>query len=737
MNLRFAALVSLLSGLACGSLDAQVLLASPDLDLKVEGTVRAMLRFSDGSIIVGGQFQSLNGVPRSNLARLAPNGSLDPQWAPRANGAVLALAVATDGSIIAGGGFSSINGVPVPYLARLSGGGNGAPIPTWVPAPDNLVWSLAVSGSQVYAGGMFTQFGGAARSRIARTMTSGTGTADSWNPSANGTVHALSVAPGSAGNPDAIIAGGGFTSIGGLPRNYLAKLVADSSAAVAAWNPSPNGSVYALTQDGTFVYAGGSFTAVGSAPFPRLAKLALDGPGAIQPGFSPQPNATVQALSLTTTHLYAGGSFDTFAGQPRAGVARIVRTTNALDPAWNPDAAGADVHAVRGRDDGVVYVGGIFRRLAGATRLSLARVESNGASTLETHAENRGYVTALARATDGTLYVGGEFALVDGLPRGNLLRLRADGSLDPSWAPSTDGGILDLALDGLGRLYVAGQFAQVDGLPLRGIARVAADGTGAPDATWNAQTDYYVRAVAIANDGDIVVGGSFTAIGGAARQHLARLSASNAVADPAWDAGAGDWVDALAVGPDGAVFAGGSFTDIGGQPRNGVAKLAAADGRADPAWNPVLNGAAATFAFSPDGARVYVGGNYSLAAGLSRPAGLARFAYATGVIDAAWNPALSGGSAAALAVDGAGDVYAAGSLTTPSSQRFVYRLARNDGALSESWSFTADGIPSAFLLHEGMAWVGGHFGSVLGRPREGLAALVVDRLFAHGFDATP
>jgi hypothetical protein len=729
----FLAIVLLILGTP---LSAQVLLPVPDLDLKTEGTVRALARLGDGSVIVGGQFQFLNGVPRSNIARLLPDGSIDPTWAPRPNGAVLALAVASDGSIIVGGGFSSINGVALPNLARLSGAGSGAPVTTWVPAPDSLVWSLAVSGTQVYAGGMFTQFGGAARSRIARTSIVGPGTADSWNPSANDTVFALSVAQGSLGDPDAIIAGGTFTSIGGLARNRIAKLVETSSSAVTAWNPSANGAVFALTNDGSFVYAGGSFTTMSSAPLARLAKLSLDG-GMIQGGFAPQPNAAVQSLSLTSTQLYVGGQFDTFAAQPRAGVARVARSSGALDLTWNPGNGGADVQVVRGRDDGVVYVGGDFRRFAGASRLSLARIETNGASVSPTHAEYAGRVAALVRAADGALYVGGEFALVDGLPRGNLLRLRPDGSLDPLWAPSTDGDILALALDGLGRVYVAGQFSQVDGWPLRGIARVAANGLGAPDVAWDADADFYVRALAIAADGEILVGGSFTEIGGASRQHIARLSANNAAADPAWNTGAEDWVNALAVAADGSVFAGGWFTEIGGQPREGVAKLAAADGRADPAWNPGLDGSADTFAFSPDGAWVYAGGNYSMAAGVARPAGLARFSRTSGAIDTAWVPALTGGSATALAVDAAGDVYAAGSLTSASSQQFIYRLAQADGALSPGWAFAAGGIPSTFLLHGGTAWVGGSFDSVLGRPREGLAALVVDRLFANGFEGPP
>ncbi len=68
------------------ALHAQVLQSLPNLTLTSQGDVLAILRQADGSMIVGGGFQSINGQARSNIARLLPDGSLDPVWNPGIGG---------------------------------------------------------------------------------------------------------------------------------------------------------------------------------------------------------------------------------------------------------------------------------------------------------------------------------------------------------------------------------------------------------------------------------------------------------------------------------------------------------------------------------------------------------------------------------------------------------------------------------------------------------------------------
>ena len=152
----------------------------------------------------------------------------------------------------------------------------------WNPNWDNTVYTLAASGSTVYAGGDFTSIGGLPRNRIAALTRRRAATA--WNPSADDTVNVLdgrrarpSTPAASSrrsthratGSPrsthdrsgdrlepdaDAVCSrwpsparsstrAAGSRSIGGQPRRRIAALDATTGAATA-WNPSANNTVH-------------------------------------------------------------------------------------------------------------------------------------------------------------------------------------------------------------------------------------------------------------------------------------------------------------------------------------------------------------------------------------------------------------------------------------------------------------------------------------------------------------
>ena len=85
--------------------------------------VQAMVLQADGRIIIAGEFNSVNGQPRARIARLLANGTLeattafDPWTGP--DQSIGACALQADGKIIIGGSFTSVNGQPRTLLARL------------------------------------------------------------------------------------------------------------------------------------------------------------------------------------------------------------------------------------------------------------------------------------------------------------------------------------------------------------------------------------------------------------------------------------------------------------------------------------------------------------------------------------------------------------------------------------------------------------------------------------------
>ena len=261
----------------------------------VDGDEVDSLALSGDDLFVGGHFVGVDEIGntpnRTSLAKLSASGSadLDPNWAPNALFGNVAALVVSGGSLYAGGSFADFNpavGSPPPggrsKIAKLSTTGNGDVDPTWDPHATGSgegVTSLAVSGSDLFVGGSFTNIGGQPRNRLAKLSTTGTGAADAtWAPSANSTVYGLALDGGN------LYAAGQFTKIGALDRFGLARMpttgagAPDSVIAPAAPNGGTLGAVAVASAGRLFV--GGSFTALGGSSLAGVGLYDLTAPTA-------------------------------------------------------------------------------------------------------------------------------------------------------------------------------------------------------------------------------------------------------------------------------------------------------------------------------------------------------------------------------------------------------------------------------------------------------------------------
>jgi hypothetical protein len=287
---------------------------------------------SGSTIYVGGDFTSIGGQFRNNIAALDASTGLATAWNPNVDSQVYALAVAPPisgvapgSTIYAGGRFTSVGGQPHSNLVALDAG-TGAPT-TWTPLADGIVDALTVSGNTIYAGGTFTHIGGQPRYHVA-ALDASNGLATTWNPSANSIVLTLAVAPPiSEGSNSVIYAGGNFSTIGGQPRNYIAAL--DASTGLATnWNPNANSSVDTLTVSGSTVYAGGRFTSIGGQPRNYVAAQSAD--TGLTTSWNLYANSNVWALAAASptsgvsgSTIYVGGSFTSISGRFNPSIAAL------------------------------------------------------------------------------------------------------------------------------------------------------------------------------------------------------------------------------------------------------------------------------------------------------------------------------------------------------------------------------------------------------------------------------
>lgn len=129
---------------------------------------------SDGKLIIGGIFSTVNGVSRNNIARLNSNGTLDTSFLNNlsgTNGEVTEFAINPNGRIIIGGRFTSVNGIPR-KLARLNNDGSLDESFNFNLSPsDAVTYALLVEpNGNLLVGGFFNKVNGLTRASLFRVI---------------------------------------------------------------------------------------------------------------------------------------------------------------------------------------------------------------------------------------------------------------------------------------------------------------------------------------------------------------------------------------------------------------------------------------------------------------------------------------------------------------------------------------------------------------------------------------
>jgi uncharacterized delta-60 repeat protein len=143
--------------------------------ISVDNLVRIAIAQPDGKVIIGGDFTTFNGVSRNRIARLNADGTLDTNFNPGAgaNGSVYSLALQPNGKIIVAGNFTSITGVPRSNIARLLP--NGTLDNNFGTGTDTTVQAIALqTDGKAVIGGQFVSVNAVSNVRLARLLLSDT-----------------------------------------------------------------------------------------------------------------------------------------------------------------------------------------------------------------------------------------------------------------------------------------------------------------------------------------------------------------------------------------------------------------------------------------------------------------------------------------------------------------------------------------------------------------------------------
>ncbi|MGO4904867.1 T9SS sorting signal type C domain-containing protein [Flavobacterium sp. W20_MBD1_R3] len=585
---------------------------------------------SDGSIIIGGSFTSYNGVAAPRVARVLPNGNLDPTFAIGigANSLVEEVHIQQDGKIIVGGSFISFNGTACGRIIRLNS--NGTVDATFVQGTgfDDGVSALTTQrDGKILVGGNFLNFNGVKAYKIIRLNIDGSVDTNfsAGTGFSGGTVEVVKLNP--AGQ---ILIGGSFSgTYNGTAVNRIVSLesngVINPAFDIGEGPSSASVLDLAIAPDGS-CYVGGSFSVFDSQNQGRLARI--DAFGALDIGYLTAgvgfDNSVLKVIALSDNKTMVFGNFTKFNGTICNRITRLSED-GAIDVSFNNSGAGANntVKTAIVQTDNKVVFAGVFTNYNGVARNRIARILPNGEidGTFSIGTGFNGQVYALALQPDGKIIVSGNFSSYNTVSTNRIVRLSADGTLDSSFniGSGADAIVDCILLQTDGKIVLGGQFSFFNGISYNRIVRLNTDGSIDSGFSIGVGFDKNVYSIALQSDNKLIVGGTFLNYRGVSAKRLLRLNSDGSL-DTSFATGlgfSGGEIRAILVQPDNRLLIGGTFAvTYNGTAVKRMVRLLA-NGIYDTTFSVNLNNTLFSICFTPNN-KVLIGGNFNSVSGVTK-----------------------------------------------------------------------------------------------------------------------
>ena len=283
------------------------------------------------------------------------------------------------------------------------------------------------------------------------------------------------------------------------------------------------------------------------------AQIALPLPpvdGVLDTGFFPPAGSTVSAIAVRDDRrVIIGGFFTTSGGLNRNRLA-VINPDGSLDTEFpNISVNNGGVLDILIQSDGSFIIAGSFTTITvpdgtangnTVTRNRIARFSADGVLDAGYSPNVSGQINVLASQTiDGEEHVliGGSFTNFNG--RNRIARLQPNGDVDSRFTASANNQVQSIAVTPDNQVLIGGTFGSISNIGTPGstardnIARLDVDGT--VDTSFNAGNiningaNGSVNGILVQADGQIVILGAFTSVGGVSRLQFARLNPNGSV----------------------------------------------------------------------------------------------------------------------------------------------------------------------------------------------------------------
>ena len=638
-------------------------------------------------------------------------GYIDSWWKP--NGPVNSI-IQYSNKIYLGGNFTYLG--PSNSYGTLIDKTNFSPSSNYT-HPNGFVYVNIPDGmGGWYIGGSFSSIGGVPRNNVARINADGT--LHPWNPNANNSVKSICSIGGK------IYMGGYFTTMGGQQRNYIAA-VDTLSGNLLSWNPNPNQYVTQLIEDAGLIYVAGKFNTIGGQIRNHLA--ALDTSTGAATFWSPNPDSTVSSIAISGNNLYVGGRFSNIGGQSRLFFASINKLTgfaNTLNPTLNNEVLNIFI------DNNSVYLCGMFTNVNSQARRYLASINISSGMLSNWNPNPNNLVYSMA-FDNNTIYIGGQFDSIVGQKRTYLAALANTSTASLSTTNqivdgSTNNYVMSLSLSN-NNIYVGGSFKSIGGVFRNRLASF--DINTGMITSWNPSANTIVYALNSYGD-RIYIGGNFNKIGDSTRKGIAAVDTLSGSVLP-WKTTFGlgsNYLVKTILSVKNKVYIGGDFTIVGGQTRNRLAALDSITGLATN-WNPISNNIINTLTLI--GNKIFLGGSFNTINGISRN-NIASVDTLNG-ITTNWNPNANDEVNTICSFNN--KIYIGGNFTSVGGQT-RYRIACVDTITGtvNSWNPNANSNIYKIVYNNNKLYLGGAFSILTNEFRSRIASLDINSNLTFGWN---
>ena len=512
---------------------------------------------TDGdSIYVCGDFTNIGGYAKTGLAKFSlSTGLIISSFTTTINGgSCLDLHYGTDAN--GSPNIYAVGDLTTPTFSRAISFYPDGTLTTWNPNPNAKVNSIQQYNNILYLAGEFTTINGGTVSANLVSVNNSTGTAITTNYGVNGVVATIQIIE------NTLYLTGSFTSVKSVPRNYAAALSLPDES-VTAFDPKYDGS---FSNPGSGIVPAGNGVVLFTSSRTTVNVTARNNfavldevTGAPIEG-TPYFDFPIKALHRVNNRLFVGGSFTNIGGQPRNAFAIFDLPNYNLSPINTVLTGSPEIRTITS-DESQLYVGG--NSLAnvnalprnGAFALNLSDLSVSGWNP-NLNGSGESFLVVQDLIFLGGLYTG---INGDGVTTSYQAVDKVTGTKRniPSSTSFPSSGVYAQSLAG-SRIFLGGQFTTIGVTGFNNIAvyNLATQSYEQPNPVY---ADNIVNHIAAYPDGNVLIGGSFTALNGVANNYSLGVFNSNTNTLSPWKASINDVVY-TSMYKNGKYYLGGAFS---------------------------------------------------------------------------------------------------------------------------------------------------------------------------------